>query len=302
MTPAVPPNVPVAQDPDEGPQLTPPSTSGPMAVSGQVPSLGTATPDLVASAGAASSPWPSTTSTVTTPSDTTPLPAPPPDPAPSGYAATKSLIQDSLNRSDLTAAHLLLSEWHGNESLTSAERQEVETLLNQLAGTVIYSTEHRLEPAYTVKPGDTLETIAQQYQVPWPLLAKINGIPQADAVQPGQQLKVVRGPFSAVVNPATNELTLQLNGLYAGKFTVDVPPTVQLGEGEFVVENKAQPQGSMMLRSTSAYSSTPTLTLGSAETTAQPTPGTPANLGVAAQDANELCDILSVGSRVVIRR
>ena len=81
-----------------------------------------------------------------------------------------------------------------------ADTQKVETLLGQLAGTVIYSTEHQLEPARVVKPGETLETIAKEYNVPWQLLAKINGIPAPDQLRPGQELKVVRGPFSAVVD------------------------------------------------------------------------------------------------------
>ncbi len=55
------------------------------------------------------------------------------------------------------------------------DTQKVETLLSQLAGTVVYSTEHQLEPARVVKPGETLETIAKEYNVPWQLLAKING-------------------------------------------------------------------------------------------------------------------------------
>ena len=42
---------------------------------------------------------------------------------------------------------------------------------------MIYSTEHQLEPARVVKPGETLDTIAKEYNVPSQLLAKINGIP-----------------------------------------------------------------------------------------------------------------------------
>ena len=48
----------------------------------------------------------------------------------------------------------------------------MESLLGQLAGTVIYSTEHQLEPARVVKPGETLETIAKEYNVPWQLLGE----------------------------------------------------------------------------------------------------------------------------------
>ncbi|MEX2092513.1 MAG: hypothetical protein WD971_07535, partial [Pirellulales bacterium] len=68
-------------------------------------------------------------------------------------------IQGALERQELVAAHEMLSRWYGNPSLTPAEAQQVELLLSQLAGTVVYSTEHRLEPPYTVHAGDTLQTI-----------------------------------------------------------------------------------------------------------------------------------------------
>ena len=62
----------------------------------------------------------------------------------------------------------------------------MESLLGQLAGTVIYSTEHQLEPATRREARRNLETIAKEYNVPWQLLAKINGIPSPDRLQPGQ--------------------------------------------------------------------------------------------------------------------
>ena len=85
---------------------------------------------------------------------------------------------------------------------------------------VIYSREHWLAPPYVVTPGDTLETVAQQYQVPWQLLAKINGIDKPNGVIPGEKLKVVRGPFQAQLNRQRDTITLFADGLYAGRFKV----------------------------------------------------------------------------------
>ncbi len=132
----------------------------------------------------------------------------------------------------------MLSQWYGNPNLSPAEADRVETLLSQLAGTVVYSTESRLEPPYTVRAGDTLQTIAQQYQVPWQLLAKINGIPAANLVQPGQQLKVIHGPFAAIVELQKSQLTLELGGRYAGRFPITAEPTAAQSEGEWVLEQK----------------------------------------------------------------
>ena len=70
-------------------------------------------------------------------------------------AASWPAIQAALDRGDLKQAHQLLSKWHGDETLSAADSEKVETLLGQLAGTVIYSTDYQLEPARVVKSGET---------------------------------------------------------------------------------------------------------------------------------------------------
>src|SRR6185369_4591038 len=136
------------------------------------------------------------------------------------FAASWAAAQTVLSRGDLKQAHQLLSKWHGNETLSPSDSEKVESLLGQLAGTVIYSTEHQLEPARIVKPGETLDSISKEYNVPSQLLGKINGIQSPNQLKPGQQLKVVRGPFSAVIDARHNELTLMVDDRYAGKFRI----------------------------------------------------------------------------------
>jgi LysM repeat protein len=152
------------------------------------------------------------------------------------FAASWPTIQTALERGDLAEAHKLLSPWLDEPSLNPSDAEKVNILLSQLAGTVIYSTEHRLQPARVVKAGESLETIAQEYNVPWQLLAKINGIPTANQVRPGQELKVVTGPFSAVVDLGSSQLTLLVDGRYAGKFSITVPIGSTVSEGEWLVD------------------------------------------------------------------
>ena len=71
----------------------------------------------------------------------------------------------------------------------------------------------------TTTPG-RLETIAAQYNVPWQLLAKINGIEDPNRLKPGDELKVVRGPFSAIVELDKRQLTLIVEDCYAGRFNL----------------------------------------------------------------------------------
>jgi LysM repeat protein len=238
------------------------------------------------------------------------------------FATSWPNIQAALDRRELANAHQLLSRWYNDPTLTPTDAEMVESLLSQLAGTVIYSTEHQLEPAYAVKPGDTLETIANEYNVPWQLLAKINGIAAADQVQPGQQFKVVRGPFSAVVDLGRKQLTLMVADRYAGRFPITVPSLAAVSDGQWLVDEKlAVPAASVVQ---SAYTPPPaaveraivlraeatagqptagaTLTIGTGGIAVNSVPGPAATIRVSAQDAEELSDILSIGSRVVVQR
>lgn len=253
-------------------------------------------------------------------------PGPPANtPATRSLAASWPTIQQSLERGELAQALEQLSSWHNDPSLAPADAQQVETLLSQLAGTVVYSTEHRLEPARIVRPGETLDTIAQEYNVPWQLLAKINGIAAANQVQPGQELKVIRGPFSAVVDLTRNELTLTVGGRYAGKFPISAPQGSMLPAGEWAVaatripggpQSAYQAPGSVtpaaadqpliVLQQTNVTgTATGAFVIGSDTPAAAVAAGSPVavpHVKVAPADAVEIADILSVGSPVVIRR
>jgi LysM repeat protein len=54
---------------------------------------------------------------------------------------------------------------------------------------------------YTVRPGDALARIATQQNahVDWRFIQRINSIARPESIRPGQQLKIIQGPFHAVV-------------------------------------------------------------------------------------------------------
>jgi LysM repeat protein len=197
-----------------------------------------------------------------------------------------------------------LTRYYKHPELTPEESQALVQLLDQVAGTVVYSRQHLLEPPYRVKPGESLQQIAAQYDVPWQLLAKINGIQAPDRLAPGEEIKVVRGPFHARVDLAAGEATLFLQDTYyAGRFALDDgPPTAELA-GTYTVRGKSGPTRD-----------TPGAALalelddqvrleggGDPNAVAGPSPS-PRTLRFGPRDIQDMVDILSVGSRVVIRR
>jgi hypothetical protein len=215
--------------------LTPPGpTSIPNASQGSVP--GGTMPNLLSGAAAGQTP----AATYPQPSA---APSSPAAPSSDGtfqgkFAEFMQAVQKKLDEGRLSEAQLALSSLYDNPDLPQAQARQVTELLDQLAGTVIYSRQHFLEQPYVVRPGDTLEQVADRYNVPPVLLARINGIREGLQLEPGQELKVVRGPFNAVIHLDKHELTLMVEGRYAGRFAIGVGCDQPKLEGTYIVREK----------------------------------------------------------------
>jgi hypothetical protein len=135
-------------------------------------------------------------------------------------------------------ALFVLSKFFHRPELNSHQRQQLMDLLDPLAAKVVYSTEHLVESPHEVVRGETLSSIAQQYQIPAELLANINGLENPNLLVPGTRLKVLRGPFRAELNLASNELTLFLGDLYAGRFTFQPGKDPSPKPGEYRVRER----------------------------------------------------------------
>jgi hypothetical protein len=265
---------------------------------------------------------------------TAPLPAAPaqPDPLPAaplsaarsagGPAAAAAFASDWAEAHDKLAAGryaealALLSVWYDDTSLGVEESQRLDDLLSQLAGTVIYSQQDLLLPPYVVAGGETLQSIAAPLGVPWQLLAKINGVDDPAKLAPGEQLKVLRGPFDAVVSVTRGRLSLQVGGNYAGSFPVVVGRQVQdrIGASLAVVDVRRGGDGGGASGPTAqvaylAATGGKSIVLGdglSIEAVDDPAqiadraPST--SLVVAAGDLDEIIDILGPGSHVLVRK
>jgi LysM repeat protein len=162
-----------------------------------------------------------------------------------------------------------------------------------------------------------LPAIADKYNVPWQLLAKINGVADPATLAPGQVLKVIPGPFSAEIDLSERKLTLLLDRMYAGQFALELEPTATVEEGQWKVDSKLLTPGvagiysapgdatedrSLLLANAASPEGPPMIVRG---------PGNPDPVSAAprdrvirlkAGDVADVYDILSEGSRVTIRR
>jgi hypothetical protein len=232
------------------------------------------------------------------------------------FADFMKAVQKKLAEGRLPEAHLILSSLYDNPDLPQAQARQLTELLDQLAGTVIYSRQHYLEQPYIVRPGDTLDQIADKYNVPAILLARINGIRDPQQLEPGQQLKVVRGPFNAVIHLDKHELSLMMDGRYAGRFAIGVGCDQPNLEGTYIVrEKKLNPQyrgpDSIVVPGGDSRNPLGRFWIGLSNNVGLHGTVDPQNVGrddnrgticLGDRDIDDLYGILSVGSRVVIQR
>jgi hypothetical protein len=221
-----------------------------------------------------------------------------------------------LDEGRLAEVQLSLSALYDDPELPAAQAKQLTELLDQLAGTVIYSRQHLLEPPYIVQPGDTLERIGEKYNVPGLLIARINGLGELQPLRPGRELKVVRGPFSALIHLEKHELTLMVGGRYAGRFAIGVGCDQPRLEGEYVVREKnINPQyrgpGGTTVAGGDPHNPLGKFWIGLGENVGLHGTVDPQNIGrddnrgticLGDRDIEDLYGILSIGSRVVIQR
>ena len=246
-----------------------------------------------------------------------PAGSPPPPSAATGssaaFATAWADAHEKLAAGRYAEALAALSIWYDDPSLGLEESQRLEDLLGQLAGTVIYSQQDLLLPPHVVAAGESLSTVALPRGISWQLLGKINGIASPQDLVPGEHLKVIQGPFDAVVSVSRRRLSLQLGGNYAGSFPVVVGRQFLARVGGSIpvaeIRRGAVRDVQSLIGPTSEPAAKPSIVLAdglvieAAEDPGMASDSSPAtSLVVSVRDLAELLDILGPGSKVLIRQ
>jgi hypothetical protein len=236
---------------------------------------------------------------------------PPPGTLPSSaaFATAWADAHEKLTAGRYAEALAALSVWYDDPSLGLEESHRLEDLLGQLAGTVIYSQQDLLLPPHVVAPGETLPAIAAPLSVSWQLLAKINGIDDPMQLIPGEHLKVIRGPFDAVVSVARRRVSLQVGGAYAGSFPVMVGREFLPRVGSSLPVQEVRRGAAAGDPAAAAGPAMPAIVLADGlviqaadDPAAVTDDAAPTSLTVSARDFAELADILGPGSSVLVRQ
>jgi LysM repeat protein len=206
-------------------------------------------------------------------------------------------VDSFVNNQQYREALSELSQFYGSPNLPNTDRTKLLEWLDALAGKVIYSSEHNLTPnAYVIQANDTMQSIADRWGVPAQLVYNVNQakISNPLTLSPGNELKVIKGPFRGDLDLQSQTLTLFLGDLYAGRFAVNSsnPPAA----GQYRVGSKVANGGSL-----GEFEVQLTHTATGAQCGFHATSNGQGSIGLAKGDAQDLFGILSQGSTVTIK-
>ena len=201
------------------------------------------------------------------------------------FVQSQRQLAESGDPDNIRQAFIALSRLYELD-LADAERALIQPILDMLARRVVYARDtHILESPYRVKPGETIGSIAEDFNLTPALLRKINGLGTSHELPAGTTLKVLYGQFDARISVKRKELTLLLGGLYAGRFSFSLAnESLPVRKGEdFYVTSRAD----RMLVLNNGW----VLATDYARN---------ATIIFADRDAREICDILSEQSVIVV--
>ncbi len=111
--------------------------------------------------------------------------------------------------------------------------------IQQSAATIFASPERHFGEPHLVNYGETLESIGREYGVPWTYLSRLNRV-KPSQLQAGKELKVVRGPFGAVVDLSRMTLTVHAHGWYIQHYPIGIGRADSTPAGRFQVQEKLE--------------------------------------------------------------
>lgn len=181
-------------------------------------------------------------------------PAPQPEPAPLEAAATTpapatnvaattvpSEAAAALAAGKLIQARRLLNQAVNPTSTAPADEEMVQQL-TKLADDMLFSTkfvnDDPLVVKHVVQSGENLQKIANLYKTTVPLICRINNISDPNRLRQGQALKIVLGPFHAVVSKRTFRMAVYCQDTLVKVFPVGLGTDDKTPTGRWIITLK----------------------------------------------------------------
>jgi len=125
--------------------------------------------------------------------------------------------------------------------ISGQQRAFVKERLSQLSDKWLFSRtifpQDELCGSYKVKPGEMLSAIGKRFKVPHEILMEINNIPAAEALQASETIKIINGPFHAIVHRSTFTMDVYLQNTFVRSFPVGLgKPGMETPTGLWLVK------------------------------------------------------------------
>jgi len=173
-----------------------------------------------------------------------PVVGPSPQPSPwkgEGVGAQVQGGKSSLARGDLLAARSAFSSAL-NRGLPAADEADLRRELTRISNALLFSkatnTPDPLTGVHTIAAGDSIHAIAKGYKITEELMASINGVTEPNKLAVGQRLKVIEGPFRAVISKSQHRMDVYLGEVYVRSFRVGLGTNGGTPTGTWVVRKK----------------------------------------------------------------
>ena len=175
-------------------------------------------------------------------------------PAPTTEAGTlQRAADDKIKSGDLVTARKLLSQALASSSATDAEKNAIRQRLGSINEDLVFSPKiyagDSFVETYTIASGDALAKIARKRDLAtdWRLIQRVNRISDPNKITVGQKLKLVRGPFHAVVTKSAYRLDLYMGSpdepaswVFVRSYTVGLGEDNGTPSGSFVVKKNSK--------------------------------------------------------------
>ena len=145
-------------------------------------------------------------------------------------------IDELIANGETLAAHRTLSKLYWNHK---EHRAELQSRLDGTSRAIFFQPQPNFVEPYVIEPNDQLRVIANKYQLSWEYLARLNKT-DPRRIQLGQKLKVVKGPFAAIIDLQEFALTIHLQGYYVKRYDVGIGKDGSSPLGKFSVQNKVE--------------------------------------------------------------
>jgi hypothetical protein len=144
-------------------------------------------------------------------------------------------IDSYLEADDVLRAHRELSTIYWSKP---GWRSAIQERIEKTANTIYFDPRRHFVEPYIVSANDQFAQLSKRYNVQWQYLAKLNRIDNPKKLRPGKKLKVIQGPFSAIVEADSFLLTVHAYGYFVRAYPIGIGKDSTTPLGKFAVLNK----------------------------------------------------------------